>query len=377
MTAPASYSPGLEGVVAGLSAIARIDTERNKLTIRGYDLDDLTEGAAYEELAYLLLYGALPTRSQLDAFQSDLADARPLPPAVLDLLRTLPADAHPMSLLRTGVSALELHDPEAGDNSHDANVRQALRLLARIPTLIMASHRLGQGLEPVEPRADLGHAANLLYLMRGEEAAEHEVEALNVSLILYAEHGYNASTFTARVTASTLSGLYAAVTAAIGALAGPLHGGANEKAMELLLEVGSPQAAEAWVLEALKAKKKIMGFGHREYKKGDSRVPAMKAVGEKVAAVKGDRTWIETARIVEETMMREKKIFPNLDFPCAYAYYLMDIPIPLYTPIFVASRVAGWAAHIIEQHDNNRLIRPDHHYTGPDRETFVALDERG
>lgn len=376
MSEQAAYSPGLAGIVAGESAIARIDTQRNKLTVRGYDLDDLTQGT-YEEVAYLLLYGALPTAAQLSEFIAELGRQRALPAPVLDLLRQAPATVHPMSLLRSAVSALEFDDSDALDNSHDANVRKAVRLLARIPTAVAAGYRLSQGQEPVEPLDGRGTAANLLYMLRGAEAKEHEVEALDVSLILYAEHGYNASTFTARVTASTLSDMYAAVTAAIGALAGPLHGGANEKAMEMLQEIGGADKAEAWVLEALSTKKKIMGFGHREYKNGDSRVPAMKAVGQKVAAAVGDpQGWIETARIVEETMDREKGIFPNLDFPCAYTYYLMNIPIPLYTPIFVASRVAGWAAHVIEQHDGNRLIRPDHLYTGPDHLPYQPLDQR-
>jgi citrate synthase len=371
-----TYSPGLAGIVAGESAIARIDTQRNTLTVRGYDLGDLTRGT-YEEVAYLLLYGSLPTASQLEAFIAELGAQRRLPAPVIDLLRQAPATVHPMSLLRSAVSALEFDDADAGDNSHEANVRKAVRLLARIPTAVTAGYRLAHGQEPVEPLETEGTAANLLYMLRGAAARPHEIEALDVSLILYAEHGYNASAFTARVAASTLSDLYAAVTAAIGALAGPLHGGANEKAMEMLLEIGGADKAEAWVLEALTSKKKIMGFGHREYKSGDSRVPAMKAVGEKVAAEVGDASgWIETARIVEATMDREKGIFPNLDFPCAYTYYLMDIPIPLYTPIFVASRVAGWAAHIIEQHDGNRLIRPDHIYTGPEHTPYLPLDQR-
>ena len=214
-------------------------------------------------------------------------------------------------------------------------------------------------------------------MLRGEAPPAYEVEAMNTSLILYAEHGYNASTFTARVVASTLADMYAAITAAIGALHGPLHGGANEAAMHMLLEVDSPEAAEQWVLDALAQKKKIMGFGHREYKSGDSRVPTMKKVGRQIAAAIGDTKWADLADVVEATMMREKGIFPNVDFPCAYTYYMMGIPIPLYTPIFVASRVVGWAAHVIEQHDANRLIRPNHIYTGPEHRAFVAFGERG
>ena len=372
-----SYSPGLEGVIAGESALSRIDIDINRLILHGYDLVELTENASYEEVAYLLLYGELPTVAELAAFNQQLRSQRDLPGPVVDLLRSAPADAHPMDLLRTAVSSLAFFDAETPDNSHDANVRKSERLLAKIPTALAYGYRFSQGLEPVAPDAELDHAANMLFMLRGEKPPAYEVEAMNTSLILYAEHGYNASTFTARVVASTLADLYAAITAAIGALHGPLHGGANEAAMHMLLEVDSPAAAEQWVLDALAQKKKIMGFGHREYKSGDSRVPTMKKVGRQIAAAIGDTKWPDLADVVEATMMREKSIFPNVDFPCAYTYYMMGIPIPLYTPIFVASRVVGWAAHVIEQHDANRLIRPNHIYTGPEHRAFVALGERG
>jgi 2-methylcitrate synthase/citrate synthase II len=372
-----AYSPGLEGVIAGESALSRIDIDINRLILYGYDLVELTENACYEEVAYLLLYGELPTIAELAEFNQQLRSQRDLPGPVVELLRSAPVDAHPMDLLRTAVSALAFFDAETPDNSHEANVRKAVRLLAKIPTALTYGYRFSQGLEPVAPSAELDHAANLLYMLRGEKPPAYEVEAMNTSLILYAEHGYNASTFTARVVASTLADLYAAMTAAIGALHGPLHGGANEAAMHMLLEVDSPAAAEQWVLDTLAQKKKIMGFGHREYKSGDSRVPTMKKVGRQVAAAVGDTKWPDLADVVEATMMREKGIFPNVDFPCAYTYYIMGIPIPLYTPIFVASRVVGWAAHVIEQHDANRLIRPNHIYTGPEHRAFVALGERG
>ena len=372
-----AYSPGLEGVIAGESALSRIDVEINRLILRGYDLVELTENACYEEVAYLLLYGALPTAAELAAFNRELRTERALPGPVVDLLRTAPADANPMDLVRTAVSALAFFDVETRDNSHEANVRKTVRLMAKIPTAIATGHHFAQGLEPVAPDAELDQAANLLYMLRGERPPAYEAEAMNVSLILYAEHGYNASAFTGRVVASTLADLYAAVTAAIGALGGQLHGGANEAAMEMLLEVGDRETAEQWVLDALREKKKIMGFGHREYKNGDSRVPSMKKVGRQIAEAVGEAKWPDLADVVEETMLREKGIFPNVDFPCAYTYYMMGIPIPLYTPIFVASRVVGWAAHIIEQHDGNRLIRPNHIYVGQEHRPFVMLDERG
>lgn len=376
MTQSNSYSPGLEGVLAGESAISRIDTERNRLIIRGYDLVDLTQGASFEELAFLLLYGELPKRSQLAVFLDTLRRERPLPEPLIELLRLAPATVHPMSLLRTAVSALSFWDPDAGDNSPEANVAKAIRLLAKVPTILTAGHRLCQGFEPIAPHPELGQAGNLLYMLRGREPEGYEQEAINVSLILYAEHGYNASAFAARVVTSTLSDLHAAITAGIGALSGPLHGGANEKAMEMLQEVADHGDPEGWVMEALTQKKKIMGFGHREYKQGDSRVPSMKAVAEQIAAAVNDHHWVELAGRVEETMIVEKGIHPNVDFPCSYTYYMMDIPIPLYTPIFVSSRVAGWSAHVIEQLAGNRLIRPAHIYTGHEPRPLTPIDER-
>ena len=376
MTEPTTYRPGLEGVLAGESAISRIDMERNSLIIRGYDLVELTNGASFEEVAYLLLYGGLPDQSQLSAFLDSLRQERSLPQPLVEFLRQAPATVHPMALLRTAVSALVFWDPDAGDNSAEANIAKATRLLAKVPMILTAGHRLSQGLEPIAPHPELSQAGNLLYMLRGVEPAQYEQDAINVSLILYAEHGYNASAFAARVVTSTLSDLHSAVTAGIGALSGPLHGGANEKAMEMLLEVEAHGDPERWVAEALREKKKIMGFGHREYKQGDSRVPSMKAVAEKIATAVNDHHWIELAGRVEETMIKEKGIHPNVDFPCSYTYYMMNIPIPLYTPIFVSSRVAGWSAHVIEQLAGNRLIRPAHIYTGHELRPLTPLDQR-
>ncbi|MBI92067.1 MAG: citrate synthase [Gemmatimonadaceae bacterium] len=377
MSEAPTYSPGLAGVIAGESAISCIDVERNKLNMRGYDLVDLTEGgASFEEVAYLLLHDDLPNAGQLAAFCDALIVERHLPDPVIQLINAAPKSAHPMALLRTAVSSLGYCDIEAEDNSHEANVRKAVRLLAKVPLAIAAGHRNAQGLEPVEPRDDLGLAANLLYMLRGEDPQLYAVDAMNVSLILYSEHGYNASTFAARVAASTLADMHAAITVGVATLGGPLHGGANEAAMEMMLEIGTPDNARAWVMDALESKRKIMGFGHREYKSGDSRVPAMKQAGQLVSEATGEDRWRQIAEIAEETMLSEKGIFPNLDLPCAYTYYGLDIPIPLFTPIFVASRVSGWAAHVIEQQDNNRLIRPNHNYTGPVGRTFKPVDQR-
>ncbi|MEC9381407.1 MAG: citrate/2-methylcitrate synthase [Candidatus Latescibacterota bacterium] len=377
MSEAPTYSPGLAGVIAGESAISCIDVERNKLNMRGYDLVDLTEGgASFEEVAYLLLHDDLPNAGQLAAFCDALTVERHLPDPVVQMINAAPKSAHPMALLRTAVSSLGYCDIEAEDNSHEANVRKAVRLLAKVPLAIAAGHRNAQGLEPVEPRDDLGLAANLLYMLRGDDPQPYAVDAMNVSLILYSEHGYNASTFAARVAASTLADMHAAITAGVATLGGTLHGGANEAAMEMMLEIGTPDNARAWVMDALESKRKIMGFGHREYKSGDSRVPAMKQAGQLVSEATGEDRWRQIAEIAEETMLSEKGIFPNLDLPCAYTYYGLDIPISLFTPIFVASRVSGWAAHVIEQQDNNRLIRPNHNYTGPVGRTFKPVDQR-
>ena len=370
------YSPGLAGVIAGESAISRIDFEANRLIVRGYDLVEITHQAVFEEVAFLLLYGELPTAAQLGEFQDRLRAERGLPPMVEDLLRQTPAEAHAMAVLRSAVSALGVTDPEARDISREATLRKAERLLAKVPTILTSAHRCASGLEPVPPDPDLGHAANLLYMVDGHRPAEHAVRAVDVALMLYSEHGYNASSFAARVAASTLADLHAAATAGIAALMGPLHGGANEAAMEMMLDIGEAERARPWVLEALAQKRKIMGFGHREYKSGDSRVPAVNDEGRRVAAATGESRWQRIADAVEETMLSEKGIFPNVDFPVAWTFYTMGLPIPLYTPIFVASRVAGWAAHVVEQQEDNRLIRPNHIYTGPEERAVRPLTDR-
>lgn len=372
----AEYSPGLAGVIAGESAISRIDFDRNVLVLRGYDLEDLTGQVTFEEAAWLVLQGDLPTQVQLDELTATLKAERELPASVHTILREAPATAHPMALMRTAVSALGMLDAESQDISAEASLRKTWRLLAKAPTIIAAGHRYAQGLEPLAPDPDLSHAENLLYMMLGEKPSASAAAAMNVSLILYMEHGFNASSFAARVVASTLADLHAAVTAGISALVGPLHGGANEAAMEMFIGIGSPDKARECVLDMLTRKQKIMGFGHREYKRGDSRVPAMKAVGRRLAEEAGDTRWVDIADAVEEVMVAEKGIYPNVDTPCACTYYTLGIPIPLFTPIFVASRITGWAAHIIEQQLNNRLIRPGHIYTGAEGKSFRPLAER-
>jgi 2-methylcitrate synthase/citrate synthase II len=370
------YSPGLEGVVAGETTISFVNPERNSLMYRGYDIRDLVDGATYEEVAYLLLYGHLPSRAEFDRFTATLKEERNVPAEIIDTYRKMPKDKHPMDLLRAGVALLALHDPEVEDGSHEANLRKAVRLVAKFPTLIAASYRIKNGKEPVAPDNSLTHSENFLYLLHREKPDAYTAKVFDASLICYADHGFNASTFTARVTTSTLSDIHSGVVSAIGALKGPLHGGANEEAMYMLKEIGSPDKAEAWVMNALATKRKIMGFGHREYKTGDPRAFILTEMGREVSEKLGDTTWYNTASIVEQTMKREKNIVPNVDFPTSYIYYLMGLPIEIYTPIFALARVSGWTAHIIEQLDNNRLIRPKALYRGPNHVEFVPLDQR-
>lgn len=370
------YSPGLEGIVAGISSISEVNPEKQKLAYRGFDIEDLANQSTYEEVAYLLLQGRLPKGDELTAFVSELASERQVPTPVYDILKHTPTTAGPMDALRTCVSFLGTADPDAKDNSYEANLRKASRLIAKMGTIVAANYRIRGGLQPVDPSTELSHAANLFAMITGRKLTDYEERAFDVSLILYAEHTFNASSFTARVVASTLSDMHSAVTGAIGALKGPLHGGANEEAMKMLLEIGEVSKAEDWIKEALANKRRLMGFGHRVYKWGDSRVPTMKKLGKQLAKGSGEKKWLEIAEIVERVMAREKKLYPNLDFPCAYVYRMLGLPVEVYTPVFAASRIAGWAAHVIEQHADNRLIRPDSIYRGERGRAYMPLDRR-
>jgi citrate synthase len=367
------YSPGLEGVVAGETAISTIE---GGLRYRGYPVGELVENAGFDEVAFLLLHGNLPNRFQLASFQRRIGAARSLPHPLLDLLRVLPPAISPMDVVRTSVSVLAHYDPETEDSSREANLRKAERLVAQIPVAVAAHYRLSRGMEVIPARADLGNAGNFLYMLRGETARLDTVRALDVSLILYAEHEFNASTFTARVACSTLADLHSAIVAAIGALKGPLHGGANEKVMEILEAAGGPDRAEKWLHEALARKERIMGFGHRVYKTGDTRAGILKPYARKAAEAAGVLHWEETAEIIERILGDEKHLFPNLDWPAGRLYYALGLEIPLYTPIFVMSRVTGWSAHFIEQHEHNRLIRPRSRYTGPDLRHVLPINKR-
>jgi citrate synthase len=367
------YSPGLEGVVAGETAVSTIE---GGLRYRGYPVGELVDQASFDEVAFLLLHGDLPNRFQLASFQRRVGAARSLPYPLLDLLRVLPPAVSPMDVVRTSVSVLAHYDPETEDSSHEANLRKAERLVAQIPVAVAAHYRLSRGMDPIPARADLGTAANFLFMLRGQEVVPDVARALDVALILYAEHEFNASTFAARVVCSTLADLHSAMVAAIGALKGPLHGGANEKVMEILEAAGGPDRAERWLRQALERKERIMGFGHRVYKAGDVRAGILKPYARKAAEAAGLTHWERTAEIIEHVLGDEKHLFPNLDWPAGRLFYALGLEIPLYTPIFVMSRITGWSAHFIEQHEHNRLIRPRSRYTGPDVRHAVPLGER-
>jgi len=364
----ATYSPGLEGVIAGESAICQVDPAAG-LLYRGYDIHELAQRFGFEEIAFLLLHGELPDATQSLLFRKELASQSVLPAPLLGLLRLMPPGAAPIDTLRTAVSMLASFDPELNDNSHDANLNKSISLIAKISTLVTSGWRISKGKEPIEPRLEMNHATRFLFCLTGQEVENWQARAMNIVMALYAEHEFNASTFSARVTASTLADIYTAVTSALGTLKGPLHGGANEQAITMLREIGTPEAVESWVKEKLGRKEKIMGFGHRVYRKGDSRVPAMRKLARELAkrsaAPPYKQYWIDVCEKLEDVMQKEKGLCANLDLYAAPVLVMMQIPPELNTPIFACSRVAGWCAHVIEQHDHNRLIRPRCLYTGP------------
>lgn len=373
-----AYSPGLEGVIAGVTQISKVDSERQSLMYRGYDIKELTEKSDFEESAYLLLFGELPTQKELQEFKNTLIQERTLPEGVLAALKQFPKGSDLMDALKAGTAVMSLFDADAKDQSPEATQRKALRLIAKTPALIAYSYHYTRGTEPVASGdASMSHAANFLYMITGKKPSEVMTKAFDTSLIAYLEHGFNASTFASRVTTSTKSDIYSAIVSGIGTLKGPLHGGANEEAMKMLLEIESPEKAEAWVRDALATKKKIMGFGHREYKIGDPRAKILTQLGKKMAEEMQQTHWTKIADIVENIMVSEKSIHPNVDFPTAYIYYMMELPIEIYTPIFALARVVGWSAHVLEQQANNRLIRPKALYEGHAFRPFQPVSERG
>ena len=370
-------SRGLEGVTALDSDICFIDGQKGELIYRGYDINDLAENATFEEVAYLLWNGDLPNQPQLNELNERLQAERDIPPMVLDVLRATPEDADPMAALRTGVSALALFDTEANDMSHESNYRKSIRLQARVPTIIAAFDRLRKGKEPVPPKKNCSLAFDFLYMLNGEEPGSAAERIFDACLVLHAEHGLNASTFAARVIGSTLSDIYAAITGAIGGLKGPLHGGANQEVMKMLLDIErSGKDPGQWVKERLERKERVMGFGHRVYKTTDPRAKILREMLEEVSEETNQRQWYEISKAIMETVEREKKLYPNVDFFSASVYYMLGINIDLYTPIFALSRVSGWTAHLLEQWADNRLIRPRAEYTGPRDKKVVPIEER-
>ena len=368
---------GLEGVLVDTTRISKVMPEINALVYHGYPVQELAEHCRFEEVAWLIWHGELPNAQQFAAFQNEERSQRDLSADLLTVLRLCPKHAHPMDVLRTGVSFLGMEDLEQDKQDAATNLKRSVGLLAKIPTMTAAFYRLRKGQEPILPRPDLGFAENFFHMVFGSVSAPEVVRAFDVSLVLYAEHGFNASTFTTRVVVSSLSDIYSGVTAGIASLKGPLHGGANEAVMQMLLEIGEPARAREWMLAAMHDKRKVMGFGHRVYKSGDSRVPTMKKYARKMANFTGQTKWLDIADILEATMIEQKSIYPNLDFPSGPAYHMMGFDTDMFTPFFVLARITGWTAHIMEQLANNQLIRPLSQYIGKGERRVVPLIGRG
>jgi len=367
---------GLEGIVAAQSRISDVNGMEGWLIYCGYDIHDLADHATFEEVIYLLWNGRLPNREELAQLKQRLSTETSLPAGIHQLIASIPKDANPMEMLRTVVSALALYDPDGGDMSTEANLRKAIRLTAKFSTIVTTFQRVRNGLEPVEPRPDLSIAANFLYTLRDEVPDEIATRTMDVALVLHADHELNASTFAARVTAATLSDMYSAIVSAIGTLKGPLHGGANEGVIKNLLEIGTVENVEAWTMQALAQKKKIMGFGHRVYHTEDPRATHLREMSRQLGERTGEKKWYEMSVKMEEVMMREKKLNSNVDFYSASTYYALGIPTDLFTPIFACSRISGWTAHVLEQYANNRLIRPRAEYVGPRDLKYKPIDQR-
>jgi citrate synthase len=376
-----TYAKGLEGVIAAESTICKIDGENGKLYYLGYSIDDLVEHCSFEEVTYLLLYGELPNKRQLDAFSIRMRAGRELPPPVIEMIRNFPADAHPMELLQSVISYLSSYVEHRIHHGPTCNCRDTLHQLAEIATAIATLHRFREGKPYLTPRKDLSHGANFLYMLRGEEPDPLEGEIMDKALILHAEHSLNASTFTARVVASTMSTCYCSISAAMGALYGSLHGGANERVMNMVDKIGSKDNVEQWVHDALDNKRKIMGMGHRVYRAKDPRSIIMENYLEQLADKNGDRTYLEMLKEIERVFrarMEEKgkPIYPNVDFFSGAVYRMLGIPTHLFTPIFAMARASGWLSHVLEQRADNRIFRPKALYTGSEGRTVGPLAER-
>jgi len=367
---------GLEDVVVADSRICDLDGKLGKLTYFGVDIHDLARYSSFEETAYLLWQGTLPTEAQLAELKGELIASRALPPPVLELMRLLPETTPPMDALRTTVSSLSSFDPDVSDRAPTRNYHRAILLTAQMPTIVAAWDRLRSGKEPVAPLSHGNLATNFLYMLTGEMPDPYNAHVLDVALILHADHELNASTFAARVTAATLSDMYASITSAIGALSGRLHGGANEQVMRMLLRVGDVAHTEPFIRDALERKERIMGFGHRVYRTEDPRATHLRAMSEELGKRTGDTRWYEMSHIIEAYIKEHKGLYANVDFYSASVYYTMGIPIDLDTPIFACSRISGWTAHVLEQYANNRLIRPRAEYVGPKNVPYTPIDQR-
>jgi citrate synthase len=368
---------GLEGIIAAKTKISYIDGQNGRLFYQGIEIGELADHSTFEETIYLLWHGVLPTPEQLAELDRTLKAQRRIPAQLIELMRTLPTDASPMEVLRTGVSALSAFEADSDETTPETLVKHAARLTAAVPTIVAAWERIRNGKEVVEPREDLSHAANFLNMLRGEVPNARAARVLDIALILHADHGLNASTFAARVTASTLADMYSAITSAIGTLKGPLHGGANEQVMRMLERIGSEDQARPFVENALANKVKIPGFGHRVYRADDPRAIQLRRISKEVGEANGDPFWYRLSELVAGVMEEKKPNLPvNVDFFSASTYHTLGIPGDLFTPIFAVSRVAGWTAHVIEQIANNRLIRPDSLYTGPMDISYTPIDQR-
>ena len=367
---------GLEGVVAAETALCDLDGKNGRLAYCGYDIADLARRASYEETAYLLWHGELPTRVELDRFNAELTAARPIPAELAQAFGLMPKQADPMRALQAAAAILGMHDPDATDNSRAANRRKAARLTSRLATAVAAHHRVRSGLKPVEPSRELSHAANFLHMLTGEKPSPVTTRAFDACLVLYAEHELNASTFTTRVIAATLSDMHAAVAGGIGAMKGTLHGGAGEAVMRTLLEIGALDQVDPFTRKALAEKRRLMGFGHRVYTAGDPRAAILKGMAEEACRQSGQALWYDLAVKLHERINAEKKLIPNVDFYSAPLFYSIGIPLDLFTPVISLARVAGWTANLLEQYDDNRLIRPRADYKGAGRRDFVPVNNR-
>src|SRR5215212_830562 len=367
---------GLEGIVATQSGICFIDGQAGKLIYRGYEIGDLVEHCSFEEVAYLLWDGELPNREELEKLKRDLTESSELPEYIIRILKTLPRKTQPMDALRTAVSALAADDADVMSNEPDANRRKSRRLAAQFPGIVTAFHRIREGLDPVPPDPSLSVAGNFLYMLNGKRAHETVVRVMDAALVLHAEHGMNASTFAARVSAATLADMHSAITAAVAALKGPLHGGANQDVMELLISCNSVDAVEKCVREMLARREKVPGFGHRVYKTYDPRAHFLSKMSKQLGEAAGNTKWYEMSERLIPILKQEKNLNPNVDFFSASTYYTMGISLDLFTPIFAVARTAGWTAHVMEQHKNNRIIRPTDDYIGPMGKKVVGIDQR-